>query len=120
MAKVKKTTKAKEPKTPKPKKEERKTAEQIVEETGEIEINLDHVNDWHYCKSGEAFTKLKDRLTDANKGTFNMRAAETTPKSIRYRQRAHDFDGGKKGDYLFMDLGGGRMTVPYKIFKSLF
>jgi hypothetical protein len=97
----------------------RKNLYQVLEES-EIEINPDHVNDWHYCNSGAPFFALQKLFKDLSSGTFNFAAAISSPRSIRYRQRDSDFDGGKRGDYQFVDQNGGKMAIPSKIFKLLF
>jgi len=102
------------------KKAEKKTMEQILETPGEVVINQAHVDDWNFCNATAPFDRLKDLLPYKNTGGFNILAAISSPKSIRYRQRAVDFDEGTIGDYTFVDRSGGKMTVPYKIFNLLF
>ncbi len=102
------------------KKAEKKTMEQLLAEPCEVVINQAHVDDWHFCNSSAPFERLKDLLPYNNQGGFNIMAGISSPKSIRYRQRATDFDDGTIGDYTFADRSGGKMTVPYKLFKLLF
>lgn len=97
----------------------RKTMDQVLEADNGYEINPVHVNDWHHCSSSENFRTIKKTLPDKI-GMFNISAAISSPKSIRYRQMGVDFDHGKAGDYLFVDKSGGMMGIPYKIFKRLF
>lgn len=97
----------------------RKSLEEVL--NGEIEINQDHVNDWQICVSAYPYQRLEAKMSKiAHGGNFNFQAAKSSPKSIRYRQRDTDFTGGKRGDYLFMDMSGGRIAVPFQIFKSIF
>lgn len=98
----------------------RKTLEQVLQESIEVEINEAHVNDWTYCHSGIPFKTLLAEYPESKRGNFNITAAITTPKSIKYRQRDIDFEGGKRGDYLFVDRSGGRMSLPLILFKRLF
>ena len=98
----------------------RKTLDQVLEENIEYEINPDHVNDWHYCKTSKQFETIKRDFGPERIKFFNISAAISSPKSIRYRQMTSDFDHGKAGDYLFVDKSGGMMGVPYIIFKRLF
>lgn len=98
----------------------RKTMEQVLDINQEYEIHPDHVNDWHYCTSAAVFQAIKKDLGPTRIGMFNISAAISSPKSIRYRQMTSDFDHGKAGDYLFVDKSGGMMGVPYIIFKRLF
>ena len=98
-------------------KTERKNLDQLLEEV-EIEIVPEHVNDWHYCTSAEPFKNLLKRYPELT-SRFNIVAATSAPKSIKYRQRDCDFIDGKRGDYLFVDRNGGRMSVPFTIFKLL-
>lgn len=98
----------------------RKTLDQILEDPHEIELNQDHVNDWHYCTTPIPFKTILKEYPEHKRGNFNITAAITAPKSIRYRQRDVDFDGGKRGDYLFVDRNGGKMSLPFIIFKRLF
>jgi len=102
------------------KKAEKKTMEELLAEPCEVVINQSHVDDWHPCNSTAPFERLKDLLPYKNTGSFNILGAISSPKSIRYRQRATDFDDGIIGDYTFIDRSGGKMTVPYKLFKLLF
>lgn len=97
----------------------RKSLEEVL--TGEVEINPDHVNDWQICASSYPYQRLEVKMTKLGSvGNFNFQAAQTAPKSIRYRQRDTDFEGGKRGDYLFIDMNNGRVAVPFQIFKTLF
>ncbi|HTJ52612.1 MAG TPA: hypothetical protein VL443_24320 [Cyclobacteriaceae bacterium] len=98
----------------------RKTMEQVLENAPEPEINQEHVNDWHTAKSAEAFKTIHRDLSAERIGTFNIRAAISAPKSIKYRQMAIDWEGGNRGDYIFMDASGNKMILPYKLFKRLF
>jgi len=97
----------------------RKTLDEVLEST-EFELNPSHVSDWHYGYSPEQFLTIKKEVPKERFGKFNIEAAITNPKSIRFRQMASQFDYGKAGDYLFLDMGGGMMGIPYKLFKRLF
>jgi hypothetical protein len=97
-------------------KEQRKTLDEVI--NVEPELNPDHINDWHYCSSGQPFRSIQH--LSIPKGNFNFIAAISSPGSIRYRQRDCDFPEGKRGDYIFMDQNGGRMAVPFKLFKLYF
>lgn len=97
----------------------RKDLDQVLE-TDEIEINPNHVNDWNICRSSKPFKMMEMDFPYERRPNFNITAAVTSPKSIKFRQRDNDFEGGKRGDYLFMDKSGGKMILPYKIFKRLF
>ena len=97
----------------------RKTLEELMLNT-EPEINPSHVGDWHYCTIGYPFMRILSILPEHMRGNFNFVAAQTAPASIKYRQRDCDFEGGKRGDYLFVDRNGGRLALPFKIFKLLF
>jgi len=100
---------------------DRKTMEQILEEDVSVaELNPDHVNDWHFCKSAEPFKTIKRDLALEKRAFFNIEAAISSPKSIKYRQMDNDFEIGRKGDYLFVDSGNNKMALPYKLFKRLF
>lgn len=99
-----------------------KTLDEVLEpkEDDQIEMNAEHLNDWHTCTSGAPFKNYLTKVKEP-KGNFNFQAAITSPKSIRFRQRDCDFEpGGKKGDYLFVDQNNGRTAIPYKLFKLLF
>ena len=98
----------------------RKTMDQVLEDAPEPEMNKNHVDDWHYATSSSPFKDLARDLKPEKFGCFNITAAITAPKSIKYRQMPVDWDEGKKGDYLFMDRSGNKMTVPYKLFRRLF
>jgi len=104
------------------KENKRKTMEQILEESEGIavELNENHVNDWHYGKSSAPFKMIDRDLPIERMGCFNITAAISSPKSIKYRQMATDWEGGRKGDYLFFDASGNNMTLPYILFKRLF
>lgn len=98
----------------------RKTLEEVLDIEVEVEINQDHTNDWHWCDNATPFKELLKLLPEDKIFGFNITAAISAPKSIRWRQRDSDFDGGRRGDYLFVDRNGGKMALPYKIFKRLF
>lgn len=95
--------------------------EQLLDEDTTIaELNPDHVNDWHFGKSSAPFKAIENEIPIERRAFFNIKAAISSPKSIRYRQMDNDFEIGKKGDYLFIDSSGNKMGLPYKIFKRLF
>jgi hypothetical protein len=98
----------------------RKTLQEILDAEDEPEINPDHVNDWQVTGNSFTYKALQEKMRQLNTGNFNFTAAISAPKSIRYRQRNCDWHEGQKGDYLFVSANGGRMCVPYKIFKLLF
>lgn len=98
----------------------RKNYDQVISAVEETELIPDHVNDWHYCAKGARFRELELAIPEEKRPLFNMVAAKTAPTSVRWRQRDTDWEGGRKGDYLFENMGGGRMTVPFQIFKRLF
>lgn len=97
----------------------RKTLDEVLENTG-YEIKQAHVDDWHYCNSSAPFKAIQKDYPEDRLGTFNLTAAIFSPKSIRYRQRDTDFDGGKRGDYQLVDRSGGKMALPFAIFNRLF
>lgn len=97
----------------------RKTLDEVLE-SAEFELNPSHVDDWHHGYSSLQFETMKKELSKHKIGNFNINAAMTNPKSIRYRQMSSQFDYGNVGDYLFIDMGGGMMGIPYKLFKRLF
>jgi hypothetical protein len=97
----------------------RKTLEEVLENI-EREMIPDHINDWHFCQTAAPFIALKKLYPEDKRGTFNIQAALTSPKSIKYRQRDVKFDGGEAGDYILVDRNGGRMAVDFAIFKRLF
>lgn len=97
----------------------RKSYEEVVV-GGEPEIRPEHVNDWHYCDSKRQFEYIQKHVPKNKIGLFNLHAAISNPKSIKYRQRDCDFAEGKRGDYLFVDQNGGRLGLPFKFFKLLF
>lgn len=104
------------------KENKRKTMQQILEESEGLvaELNMDHVNDWHYGNSSVPFKIIQRDLPPERLGNFNITAAISSPKSIKYRQMSYDWEGGKKGDYLFADASNNNMTLPYILFKRLF
>jgi len=103
------------------KENNRKTLDQILEEDTEVaEMNPTHVNDWHFAKSAEPFKTIKKELGIEKRAFFNIEAAISSPKSIRYRQMDNDFEIGRKGDYIFVDSSNNKMALPYKLFKRLF
>lgn len=83
-----------------------------------------HVEDWTFCKKGGFFPGVQKKLKE-NIGDFNFSDAYNRPSTIRYRQMvtASELDTkngkvtGVPGDYLFMDCVGGKVIVPYLIFK---
>ena len=97
----------------------RKTLDEIMENR-EYELNPKHTDDWTQCNSSFPFTMIKRDVPGERIQKFNIAAAISAPKSIRYRQMADSFDGGKPGDYLFVDRSGGMMAIPYQLFKRLF
>lgn len=97
----------------------RKTMDQVLEEECDVEINQDHVNDWHYAKSAEGFKVIEKEFNKAC-ASFNIKGAISSPKSIKYRQMAFDWEDGKRGDYIFIDASHNKMILPYKLFKRLF
>jgi hypothetical protein len=103
-------------------KQLRKKLEEVLSDVPEI--NQKHVDDFHFCKSAFPFLELERDILK-HPGIFQMRgfslkAAQTAPKTIRYRQRDSDWELGKKGDYMLVDNSGGKLCVPFQIFKRLF
>lgn len=99
----------------------RKTMEQLLDqETEDVVLNPEHVNDWNYGKTSTPFKTIESEYPLERRAFFNIKAAISSPKSIRYRQMDNDFEIGKKGDYLFIDSTGNKMAIPYKLFKRLF
>ena len=96
----------------------RKTRDEVLE-NAEVRIIHAHVDDWHYCNSSAPFKYILRDYPDKLE-TFNIQAAITAPKSIKYRQRNCEFDGGSAGDYVLVDKSGGRMSLPFVIFNRLF
>lgn len=82
-------------------------------------IHPNHVEGWNYCHSDRPFKAITSLYPEL-RGSLNLHAAVSAPKSIRFRQFDHDFGDGVKGDYMFMDAGGGKMILPYVMFKHLF
>ena len=60
--------------------------------------------------------------------TLNLYSGHDKPKYIKYKQMDSDFQidteigsfKGKKGDYLFTDMSGGKSILPYKLFQKIF
>ena len=99
----------------------RKSMDQLLDQDTEVaELNPEHVNDWSFGKSSTPFKTIESEYPLERRAFFNIKAAISSPKSVRYRQMPDDFEIGKKGDYLFVDSSGNKMALPYKLFKRLF
>lgn len=97
----------------------RKTLDEIMENR-EYELNPNHIGDWTFCSASYPFTIIKRDMPSDRIQKFNIAAAISAPKSIKYRQVNFEFEGGKPGDYMFVDRSGGTMSIPYQLFKRLF
>jgi hypothetical protein len=98
----------------------RKTMDEILSEDYEAEFNPNHVNDWNNASSSEPFKIIERDYPYEKRPFFNIKGAISSPKSVKFRQMIHPWDDGKSGDYLFVDASGGKMGLPYKLFKRLF
>ena len=106
---------------------DRKSNDQVLERDSDPIINEKHINDWTQCVKGDGYKFASLRQRNNKPGSFNYYAAESTPKSVRYRQLS---DNGpmsttagdstyERGDYLFIDASGGKVVVPFKLFQLL-